>query len=180
MGFEPMKTKYILLTVALLSLFITSASAQWSALNSGYAITTNYHGEDVAPETAVNATAGTTDANVQNVTFVWHFPDGTDAFTDPNVPVYSNGTTWTNSSGSFLIYYANSSHAPDVIGDWGVQAFFNGPGGHLRGQHSDIVAIRATSFNVIPEVPVIGTAGAVAVMLLGLGLFRSRRKSKTI
>jgi len=174
-----MKAAKVLTAFVLLSFLVVAVNAQWSALNSGYAVTSNYHGIDVMPGTLVTITAGTTDANVLNVTFVWHFPNGSDALTIPQVPVYSNGTTWTNSSGTFLIRYANCSHIPDVIGDWGVQAFFNGPGGHRRGQQSDIISIKATSFNVIPEVPILGTAGAIIVMLLGLGLVRNRRQNKT-
>jgi len=171
-----MKIKYAALIIAVLSLFVVSVSAQWSTLNSGYAITTDYHGIDVPIGTLVTVTAGTTDTNVENVTFVWRYPDKTVAFTDPEVVVWSNSTTWTNSSGTYIIYYAQSSYTPDVIGDWGVQALFNGPGGHLRGQDSDIIAIRATSFNVIPEISIVGTAGAAIAMLLGLGFFRKKKE----
>ena len=170
-----MKLKTALLALFTLSLFITCTWAQWP-LNSGYAVTTNYHGEDVPPGTLVLATAGTTDPNVENVTFSWKYPDKTTAFTDPEVVVWSNDTYWTNSSGTYLIYYAQSSHTPDDIGDWGVQALFNGPGGHIRGPESDIIKIRATSINTIPEIPVVGAAGAVAIMLLSLGLFLKKKR----
>ena len=158
---------------------IISVEAQWNALNSGYAVTTNYHGKDVLPGTLITATAGTTYLNVLNVTFVWKFPNETIAFIDPEIVVWSNSTEWTNSSGSFTIYYAQSSYKLTVLGDWGVQAFFNGPEGHIHGQGTDIIAIRATSFNVIPEIAVAGTAGAAIAMLLGLGLFRTRRKKQS-
>lgn len=174
-----MKIKFIALVFVLFSLFVVSASAQWNALNSGYAVTTDYHGEDILPGTLVTATAGTTDTNVQNVTFVWKYPDGTEAHTDPEVEVEFIGNYWTNSSGTFPIYEADSSYTVGLpFGDWGVQAFFNGPGGHLRGQESDIIRIRATSINVVPEIPVVGTAGAAAVMLLGLGLFWHKKKKQ--
>lgn len=171
-----MKAKFVALAMLILPLFVLTVNAQWSALNSGYAITTDYHGEDVPPASLVTATAGTTDINVLNVTFEWKDPGENIVFTETK-DVLSNGTRWTNSSGSFLIYYANSSYAPGLpLGDWAVQVFFNGPGGHIRGQGSDIIRIRATSFNVVPEVAVVGTAGATIAMLLGLGLFLHKKK----
>ena len=36
--------------------------------------------------------------------------------------------------------------------------------------------IKATSLNVIPDFPVVGTAGALVVMLLGLNLFMRRKR----
>jgi hypothetical protein len=172
-----MKITLVALMLVVLSLLIVSVSAQWSALNSGYAVTTDYHGVDILPGTVVTATAGTTDANVRNVTFVWKYPNGTEAFIDPQVPVEFKGNYWTNNAGSFPIYEATSSYRVVLpIGDWGVQAFFNGAGGHLQGQGSDTIKIRATSFNAVPDVPIVGTAGAVAAMFLGLGLFLKRKK----
>ncbi|MGQ9566054.1 MAG: hypothetical protein ACUVT5_05865 [Candidatus Bathyarchaeales archaeon] len=169
-----MRIKLAVIMLILSSIFIASVGAQWSSLSLDYVITTNYHGKDVFPGTLVTATAGTTDPDVHDVTFVWLFPNDTAAVTDPHVPVYSNGTTWNG----LLIYYANSSFTPNTVGDWGVQALFYGDGGHLRGKHSDIVAIRATSFNVIPEIPVIGTAGIAIAMLLGLGFYKSRKRTQ--
>jgi len=63
-----------------------------------------------------------------------------------------------------------------VKGEWGVQAFFKGPGGHLRGNGTDIIAIRATSPEVIPEFSIIGTATTIIAMSLILVLFRNKRK----
>jgi hypothetical protein len=49
----------------------------------------------------------------------------------------------------------------------------------IIGQGTDIVAIRATSFNVIPDIPVLGSAGALTAMLLSLGLFLYRKRAST-
>ena len=170
-----MKPRFIILMFALLSLFIFTANAQWP-INSGYAVTTDYHGEDVMPGMLVTATAGTTDPNILNVTFVWKFPNDSTAFTDAEVTVSSNGTKWPNDDTGSLIYYAQSSYTPTVAGDWGVQAWFNGPGGHLRGPETDIIAIRATSINTIPEIPIVGTAGAITAMLLCLWFYSTKKK----
>jgi len=53
-------------------LFISAVYAPWSTLGTGYAITSNYHGEDVIPSTPVTVTAGTLDQNIVQVTFRWH------------------------------------------------------------------------------------------------------------
>jgi hypothetical protein len=156
---------------------VVIAQAQWSALNSGYAITTNYHGENVQPGTLVIATAGTTDTSVKTVTFYWKYPDDTVAFTDSDVPVWTNGTKWDGK----LIYYAQSSYAPVAPpGDWGVQAVFKDSSGNSKGKHSDVVAIRATSFLffTVPEVP-FGTA-TILLSLLGTLALITRLKGKFI
>ena len=169
-----MKTYSIVLIfmVGILLVVANVAYAQWDAINSGYAITTDYHGLEVPPGTLVTATAGTTDTDVQNVTFLWKYPNETIVYREENVPVQSNGTMWDEK----LIYYAYSSYIPDVLGDWGVQALFIGKDGKIKANHNDVIMIRATSFNVIPDFPVIGTAGALISMVLSLSLFLCKKK----
>ena len=164
-----------ILAMILVILGINLAIAQWSAISSGYAVTTDYHGKEVPPGTLVTATAGTTDADVENVTFLWKDPDENIVNTEANVLVWSNGTTYDGK----LIYYAQSSYTPDIIGDWGVQALFIEKDGKPKANHKDVVMIRATSFNVIPNIPIIGTAGAMISMLLGLSLFLLKRSKNT-
>jgi len=173
---ERMQMKKVYATVAILlaGIFLAAISvahAQWSAISSGYAVTTDHHGVDVPLGTLITAIAGTTNPNVASVTFLWHYPNETVAY-EVNVPVWSNGSTYDGK----LIYYANSSYIPDAIGDWGVQALFIGEGGTTKANHTDVVRIRATSFNTIPDVPIVGTAGAIAAMILGLGVFLHKRK----
>jgi len=158
--------------VTLTAVGINVACAQWSAINSGYAVTTNYHGKDVPPGALVTATAGTTDTDVKNVTFLWKFPNKTIAYMEANVLVWSNGSTWDGK----LIYYATSSYRPDTIGEWGVQAFFIGDGGETKAGIEVTLMIRATSFNVVPDFQVVGTDGALVTMLAGLGLLCRRKK----
>ena len=174
-----MKSKLTLI-VALLSIcflvFINVVYAPWSTLGTGYAITSNYHGVDVFPGTLVTVTAGTLDPDVANVTFRWHMPNETVRW-EVTVPVYTNGTygQW-NDGTTALIRYANNTQIPDVFGDWGVQAFFQDSTGTDKAGLDNVIKIKATSFNTIPEVPVIGTAGAAIAMLLGLGFFTARTK----
>jgi hypothetical protein len=170
-----MKISYTIIAVLLVGILLAVANvayAQWDAINSGYAITTDYHGVEVPPGTLVTATAGTTDPDVQNVTFLWKYPNETVVYTEVNVPVQSNGSMWDGK----LIYYANSSYIPDVLGDWGVQALFIGKEGKTKANHNDVIMIRATSFNVVPDFPLIGTAGALTSMLLSFGLFLHKKK----
>jgi hypothetical protein len=174
-----MRVKFHAVFIAfLMLLLIYSANAGWSALNSGYAVTTDYHGIDVPPGTLVTATAGTTDSSILNVTFVWKFPNETVAFEDVDVTVWSNGTKYPDENGS-LIYYAQSCFTPTVEGEWGLQAFFKGLGGHLRGNGTDIIAIRATSPEVISEFSVVGAVGTVVAVSLLLVLLRDERKRAT-
>jgi hypothetical protein len=154
----------------LLVIMVNAVHAQWSALNSGYAVTTNYHGKDVLPGTLVTATAGTTNVKVENVTFKWKAPDETVVYTE-TVNVWTNGTTWDGK----LISYAQSSYRVDIPGEWGVQAFFIGEGGKTMAQIDYTIRIRATSFFVIPELATIFLA---ASSMLAFGAYAYRRKKK--
>lgn len=176
-GITRMKIRFAALALLLLYFLVQVASAQWNALNSGYAVTTDYHGKNVPLGTVVTATAGTTNPKVKNVTFIWKCNE-TEQFRDENVPVWSNGTRWPDSGGGDLIYYAQSQHIVDVYGDWGVQAFFIGEDGTTKANVECTIRIRATSFfNVIPTAPVVGTAGVAIAMILSLGAFLKRKRS---
>jgi len=181
-----MKMVHVALAVLLTGLFlavVNIAHAQWSELSSGYAITTNWHGKIVPLGESVTVWAGTTDSNVQEVLFRWKRPDNTTffevsvlvlgPFTTPNVPpgVPEEISSWAQAHQNINVYYANNTQIPNTLGDWSVQAFFRGTDGKEKAGVTDTIAIRATSFNVIPDLPVVGTAGAAATMLLGLGLF---------
>jgi len=172
-----MKIVYVTVAILLVGILFAVTSivhAQWDAINSGYAVTTDYHGIEVPPGTLVTAIAGTTDPEVKNVTFLWKYPDNETVVYEVNVQVWTNGSTYDGE----IIYYANSSYTPDAIGDWGVQALFIGENGKQKANHDDVVMIRSTSFNTIPDLPVVGTAGAITTMLLGLGLFLRKKKKQ--
>jgi len=196
-----MKTPYVVLAVLLTSLLLLAgvnlADAQWEALSSGFAVTTNYHGIDVPLGQPVTATAGWApslapellrDIVVHTVEFVWHYPDGTVAFsetvdiseesiTTPDVPpglIPPEISDWATKYPGVKYWYAQSSQIPTVPGDWGVQAIFHDTI-RICGKNSDTVRIRSTSFNMVPEVPI----GTVAILLswIGvLGIFVVRKK----
>jgi hypothetical protein len=181
----------VILTAIGLLLFagMNFAQAQWPAIkNSGYAITTNWHGIDVPPGSTIVATAGTTDLTVTKIRFLWHAPDGTDPFDEtiniiplttpavpPNVP--PELTNWAIANPGVQYLYAQSTHGATIEGDWGIQAFFLDSGNIQQGLGNSYVAIRAASFNAIPEVPVIGSIGASIAMFAGLAYKKKRKKA---
>jgi hypothetical protein len=150
-------------------------------------VTTNWHGIDVSPGSTVVAAAGTTDLSVAQVRFKWNAPDGTTPFDEwvsvsslftPNVPlnVPQKLKDWANEQPAGTPYkYAQSTHVVSTIGDWGIQAMFK-DSVRIRGQ--SLTSIRATSFNVIPEVP-FGTITVLIGMFGTLGIVALKRKHTT-
>ncbi|MGB9854190.1 MAG: hypothetical protein ACPLRY_05220 [Candidatus Bathyarchaeales archaeon] len=166
----------------------------WSPIKQkpvGYAVISNYQGMDVPPGQTVWVTAGTTNLTIKSVVFVWKYPNDSKAWEEtvnvigpistPNVPsnVHQEVVDWANNltgDAAVQYLYAQSVHQPTVIGDWGVQALFIGEGGHPVNSIKNVIAIRATSFNMVPDLPVVGTAGALVTMLFGLGLFLHKKR----
>lgn len=162
------------LTLLLVGSFVMSVYAinTEGSLSSGYAVTSNYHGKDVPPGTAVVVTAMTTDSRVDKVTFIWKNPADQTVFTETKT-VFTNGTYYNGK----LIRYAISTHTVNAMGDWGVQAKFLDVHNFCICTWTTRLATRATSFNVIPEVPILGTAGAAAAMMLGV-TYKLKKKPK--
>jgi len=168
----------VLVSVGLL-LSINTVYAPWTTLGTGYAITSNVHGIDILPGTPVTITAGTLDSNVVKITFRWHEPP------DGNGPVrwevtkfvYTNGTQGQWNDGTWAdIRYANDTQTPDIIGDWGVQAFFRDSTGKDRAGLANVISIKATSFNTVPEVP-FGTIAILVSMFGALSVFIIKKKT---
>jgi len=199
-----MKLRYTATAILFASIIVLASSnvaqAQWDALSSGYAITTNWHGEEVPIGQSVTAWAGTTDSAVDEVEFRWLDPSGNMAVDPPpHVSVFGPYVTpavpdgvpeeiveWSIKYQGVEVWYAFNTQGPDVLdilGDWGVQANFYdipNPGPKsLRGRNTDIIAIRATSFNVVPEVP-FGTIVILLSMFGALGVFATRRRKNSI
>lgn len=195
-----MKLRFPVVAMLLASLLILAgvnlADAQWEAIGSGFAVTTDWHGKDVPIGLSVTATAGWApslappklrEVVVKTVEFVWHYPNGTVALSvsvpvsDPIVapavppaPIPPEITKWALENPGVTYYYAQNAQIPVVAGDWGVQAIFH-DSVRICGKNSDTVRIRSTSFNMVPEVPF----GTVAILLswIGvLGVFVIRKK----
>jgi len=189
-----MKLRFVAAVILFVGLLIVVnanvAHAQWSAISSGYAVTTDWHGEDTPIGTPVTATAGTTDMSVDKVEFRWLDPDG-DVETTQQVSVIGPYKTpvvpdevpqeiidWANENPGINVFYAQDTQTPNEVGDWAAQVHFIDTDENpksLRGRNSDIIAIRATSFNTVPEVP-FGTIAILLSMLGALGTFAIRRK----
>lgn len=200
-----MKMRFIVLGLLLTSFLVFTSinmvQAQWDALSSGYAVTTDKHGQIVIIGESVTAWAGTTDDTIQIVEFVWHLPadppyyeavkwDENEtifvSYLTPEAPADApqeikdwaalrDGSGQPGHSPQVTVYYAkNDPKFPDAIGDWGVQALFHNH--HTTPGHDTTkVMVRATSFEVVPEVPF----GTIVILLSWcgiLGFFALRRK----
>ncbi|MFB0502714.1 MAG: hypothetical protein ACETWE_02680 [Candidatus Bathyarchaeia archaeon] len=179
---ESLNKTWALLTVLLFACGIVGsigaeASFQYpNSLNSGYGITTDYHGEEVMPLTPVTAYAVTTKEVPHQVKYVvirWIMPNGTEAWRTEPLELTNNGE-WKEEK----TYWASDTRNPHIIGDWGVQAiFYNKEKQAIDPDppHNDKVAIRATSFFVVPEAP-FGTIAVTLAMITAIAITALKRK----
>lgn len=194
---EEMKLRFAICAILFGSLLIFASTsiayAQWDAISSGYALTTDWHGQDGPIGQSVTATAGTTDNVVKAVEFRWLDPSGNVVW-NPDIPVFGPYTTpdvpdnvtlpqevidWANDNPGVSVWYAQNTQIPNVLGDWAVQAIFHNPGKVMRGKNCDMVCMRAPSLHVIPEVP-FGTIAILLSMFGALGVFAIKRKRSRI
>jgi hypothetical protein len=175
-----LKFRLIVVSISVVFVILILSSvvyAPLATLSIGYAVTSNYEGVDVPVGAEVIIKALTIDPNVDRVTFRWHEPpDGNgDVAREVTVYVVDSGEDYEMKDGTKVdIFVAEDSYCPLVIGDWGVQAFFQ-DGGTTKSGIDDVVSIKARSFNSVPEIP-LGTIGAVAAMIIALGLFAIKKK----
>lgn len=155
--------KRILLPVILVAL-ISSLIAVANASGYTYELFGNYPGPDIPLGATVTVTAKTNDPKAYTVLFAWLNPAEQSELVE--------GKT-VSSDGTFS--FATSTLTLDKIGDWDVYAVFFDKFGNQCFSVIIPVRIRHISFNVIPEVPVIGTAGASIAMVLGLAVRRKRK-----
>ncbi len=144
-----------------------------NSLSTGYAITNNYQGKDVPLGASVNVTAMTTNCDANFVTFIWKNAAGVIVYQE-NVDLKTNGTRY-NGYGP-LIKYASSVQVADSLGNWNVEGNFYDEHGFWFWTCNDWLAMRSTSFNVVPEVPLLGTAGIAAAMALGLTVYKKKKQ----
>ena len=161
----------VLLISSNLVMLANATSYNEGSLTSGYAVTSNYHGLNVPIGAEVVVTASTTNNRVDFVLFIWKDPAGHTVWQEA-VKVTWDGTFFNSEK----VYSAQSTHKPEIVGDWGVQAKFFDEFNFCHFDFDIRLATRATSFNVVPELPLIGTAGASVAMVLGLALFKAKRK----
>ena len=117
----------------------------------------------------VTVTAETDNRRVTHVTFIWVNPYGVIKKIET---VSVSGDNWKT---------AQSTYQPDKLGKWVVFALFVNANSCRW-----LYAMRWNCFKVtritqqIPDFPVVGSAGAMTTMLLGLGLFLNRKRQKPI
>ncbi|MEM2292097.1 MAG: hypothetical protein QXX41_02370 [Nitrososphaerota archaeon] len=133
---------------------------------------------------------GTTNQDVYQVEFLWKNPaDPTGFAVNVTNPVaytthdHPPGAPqeiieWASKNEGITIYYATNTQIQNTYGNWSVQVRFYAAGGHICGQGSDIIKIKSTSFNVIPDAPIAGTAGLIVAMFLGFYFFKHRSSLK--
>lgn len=170
----------VALVISLLASINYVQAHDWhgTSIASGYAVTTDRHGELVQIGESVTAIAGTTDSTITKVTFRWLLPDETEASWSPvEITMVDHIDFGAGPNGEDVYVFIDGPHTPNVVDDWGVQAFFYDTDGNLRGKDSGIVKIRATSFFAVPEVP-FGTIAILIAMLGALGLLAIKRKAR--
>jgi hypothetical protein len=165
-------TATLILAGVLMLSALTVAYAAYPSLASGYAVDSNFHGISVPPGSNVVGTAYTTDMDVYQVTFIWKYPNQGIAF-GPEVD--STPVAGALYKGNPVNTFS-STHSVSAVGDWGVQALFQSPDGKTKEEVDFVMSTKATSFFVVPEVPVLGTVGPLAAMLLGLGVYIKRKR----
>lgn len=171
-----MKKLALLLTIVLAIAAVPTVMGvfDWTgtAINSGYAVTTDWHGEMVPFGEPVTAWAGTTNLNVEEVKFRWLFPNGSEFLI---VPVTSYVDEEWN---GLTVREFNNTQTLNVIGDWGVQGVFYDDEGQGQGPipaQPYPVGIRARSFFHIPEV-YLGTIVTLLAMFGALGIIAIKKK----
>lgn len=154
----------IISLAALFSSFAAVANATWPSYT--YQLTSSHPGPFVPLGTTVTVTATTNDPRAYSVWFIWVSPSHE----------FSSGYVLI-SGGS-----ASSSHTLDEEGEWHVKAVFFDSFGCECFRFVYPVAWRCIKIvvNVIPEIPVVGTAGASIVMVLGLAYKMKRKSPKTV
>ena len=117
--------------------------------------------------TQVTVKAKTSNMEVCKIDFWWMKPDGT-----TELEVVSTFTM----EGNMRVF--TSMKTLNILGDWTVYADFIDKQYNKCHSQDVVVACRHCTFNVVPEVPLLGTIGASAAMFGGFAALKLRRKPK--
>jgi len=148
----------LIISITGITLLLSLVSFPCAFADSGYTVTSNYHGIDVPLGATVIVTATTTDTTITDVVFIWRNAEGIEQWRE-TVQVIGG--------------QAQSSGQPDSLGDWGVQALFIGPDGTTKENVEEVVSIKATSFFVVPEYA-LGGLLAIGACFGAFVLFKKR------
>jgi len=178
-----------LLVVLTLIIIPTIVQADpWSAIDSGYAITTNHFGEEIVPppDPPLQVKVGVLAENfydpIVNPTGVYEVrvdlrdPDDTVVATDTILLADFTFEVGGSPQGADIYYAWTDDLVPAtwVIGDYSVKAYFFAGTEKELAHTIDLTAMRATTVMVVPEVP-IGTLTILLTMLAGLAIFARKR-----
>ncbi len=162
------KTKAAIL-LGIILLVSSCLALQVNAHSKWYTITNDAAG-GVQLGNPVTVTATTNNEEIVKISFNWTNPAGDLAF-----PIETTNVQWKWQDGH-KVYYATSIKTPNAIGDWIVEAEFIDEQGYCWCKEYKTIATRTTSFNVVPEVPLLGTAGVAIAMVLGLTVYKKKQK----
>jgi len=177
-----MKKLGLMALLAVLTLIVTPTIVKadpWSAIDSGYAITTNHFGEEIVPppvpplRVKVGVLKEIFDSlGITEVRVDLRDPDGNVVDSD-TVSAFLDGTS---PHGAPVKYAWTGPLEPAtwVVGDYSVKAYFFAGAGKNLAHTEDLTAMRATTVMVVPEVP-IGTLTILLTMLASLAIFARKR-----
>lgn len=181
-------------TVVLLSVFLSGLAVAavradpWSAIDSGFAVTTNHHGEEIIPpgDPPLAAKVG-----LLNTEF--YFDNGTirllrvevelrnpdEVVVDTEVVYAAEFLDDTSPQGNPIKYAWTADFEPSswTVGHYSVKAYFYLKGARDLANAQDLDAMRAVSVMSVPELPV-GTLTAVVLLVATLGLYSMLRNKR--
>lgn len=173
-----MKTKILtaIALIALMSCMISTVAAVAPPApdTNTYAVAKTSPADPVNMPSIVTLTATTSNTEVTTVVFTWYAPGDWDAVNNLPIGPYAYNTTDSDKAdGGFT-----SSNPVDEPGIWTVVATFEKievGGSVLKPIWGLTTQVEAkTNFFVLPEYPLIGSAGVFVAMGLGLLLFKRK------
>jgi len=170
--------------LALMAMSTVVQADPWSAIDSGYAVSTNYHGEEtpVPPDPPLMARVGVLLENFALLDYVEvHLRDPSDDVVDIVVVPASAFVPGLSPKGADIMEAWSDPLEPEegtwLIGHYSVKAYFYAVEGAAEPELAnceDLEAMRATTVMTIPEVP-IGTLTVLLAMIAGLAIFARKR-----
>jgi hypothetical protein len=128
-------------------------------------------GSTVDLNTVVTSTAKTTNSEIYKVNFTWINPAGGKVI----VTVTNRQSQMEDGK---RVYCFVSTKPLNVVGDWCVKADFIDQQGICQCKKDIIITCRMQYIHVVPEVPMLGTIGISAAMLLGFAIFKLKLKKR--
>jgi hypothetical protein len=155
------KTRATMLFTAVL--LFCSAFIAYANASDGYTYNlTSASGDAPQLNQPFIVTATTDNPNVGNIRFTWINPAGQTVFTE------TVSTTKIDSN-----KVANSTCTINSLGDWTVKTEYMDFRNFIAFTYCNTVETR-TTFNVVPEVPLLGTAGIAIAMVAGFVFYKKR------